>query len=404
MERKTIKKLGTFFTLYIAQSVPMSFFSTVIPVMMRESNFSLIEIGLLQLIKLPWILKFLWSPFVDRSSTTVKDYKRWIISSELVYAVLITSVVFLDYQTNFYTMLGLIIAAFVASATQDIATDALAVLSFSKKDKSLVNSMQSMGSFAGTMIGGGVLLMIFKMAGWSTLLPLLGLFVVVALIPIVLYRGEELPVKKPSERAKKADMIYFFGQKGIYKQVIFLLLYYSGMIGTLAMLKPWLVDLGYDMKEIGIMSGVVGTATGFICSFFSGIIVRKVSRYRARIIFSALIFLVSLYFVGISQVEPTYLMLYGAVVLLWGVYGAATVVVYTSAMDIVRPGREGTDFTIQTVVTHLSGIVAAITAGHIAEWYSYSGLFIFEATIALTSLLYVIFVMKDKRSANEIAR
>ncbi len=52
--------LATFFCLYIAQTIPMSFFSTVIPVMMRQENFSLSAIGLLQLIKLPWILKFLW--------------------------------------------------------------------------------------------------------------------------------------------------------------------------------------------------------------------------------------------------------------------------------------------------------------------------------------------------------
>ena len=81
--------LATFFCLYIAQTIPMSFFSTVIPVMMRQENFSLSAIGLLQLIKLPWILKFLWSPMVDRHAVTTGDYKRWIFSSELIYAGLI---------------------------------------------------------------------------------------------------------------------------------------------------------------------------------------------------------------------------------------------------------------------------------------------------------------------------
>ena len=89
MEQKNkIFNLGTFFCLYIAQTIPMSFFSTVIPVMMRQENFSLSAIGLLQLIKLPWILKFLWSPMVDRHARTTGDYKRWIFSSELIYAVL----------------------------------------------------------------------------------------------------------------------------------------------------------------------------------------------------------------------------------------------------------------------------------------------------------------------------
>ena len=110
--------LATFFCLYIAQTIPMSFFSTVIPVMMRQEDFSLSAIGLLQLIKLPWILKFLWSPMVDRHAVTTGDYKRWIFSSELIYAGLIFAVAFLDFHTDFYTIVALIIISFVASATR----------------------------------------------------------------------------------------------------------------------------------------------------------------------------------------------------------------------------------------------------------------------------------------------
>ncbi|WP_418692521.1 MFS transporter, partial [Alistipes putredinis] len=267
--------LATFFCLYIAQTIPMSFFSTVIPVMMRQENFSLSAIGLLQLIKLPWILKFLWSPMVDRHAVTTGDYKRWIFSSELIYAGLIFAVAFLDFHTDFYTIVALIIISFVASATQDIATDALAVLAFSRKDKSLVNSMQSMGSFGGSMIGGGVLLLLFKQIGWNGLLPCVALFVIAALLPLFFNKGLRIQPKDTHERAKKADVIYFFARRSIWKQIGFLFLYYSGLIGTLAMLKPWLVDLGYDMKEIGVMSGVAGTFVGFLSSFAGGMIVRR---------------------------------------------------------------------------------------------------------------------------------
>lgn len=162
------------------------------------------------------------------------DYKRWIFSSELIYAVLIFAVAFLDFKTDFYTIIALIIVSFIASATQDIATDALAVLSFSRKDKSLVNSMQSMGSFGGSMIGGGVLLLLFKQLGWNSLLPCVALFVIVALLPLLFNRGLEIAPKDTHERAKKADVFYFFAQKNIWKQIGFLFLYYSGLIGTLA--------------------------------------------------------------------------------------------------------------------------------------------------------------------------
>lgn len=375
----------------------MSFFSTVIPVMMRQENFSLSAIGLLQLIKLPWILKFLWSPLIDRHSTTTGDYKRWIFSSELIYAALIFAVAFLDFHTDFYTIVALIIISFVASATQDIATDALAVLSFSRQDKSLANSMQSMGSFGGSMIGGGLLLLLFKQVGWNSLLPCLALFVIIALLPLLFNKGIKIQPKNTHERAKKADVFYFFTQKKIWKQIGFLFLYYSGLIGTLAMLKPYLVDLGYSMKEIGVMSGLAGTAVGAMSSFAGGFIVRRIGRYRARALFSVFVLIACLYFLGLSYIHPTTPLLYGGIFLLWGSYGMATIVVYTTAMDSVRPGREGTDFTVQTVITHLAGMIMAILSGKIADATGYHGLFFFETAIAVLSLLYILIVFKKEK-------
>lgn len=398
IQKEKTFNLATFFCLYIAQSIPMSFFSTVIPVMMRQENFSLSAIGLLQLIKLPWILKFFWSPIVDRHSISTNDYKRWILSSELIYAVLILAVSFLDFKTDFYTIVVLIILSFVASATQDIATDALAVLAFNRKDKSLVNSMQSMGSFGGSMIGSGVLLLLFKQIGWNHLLPCLAVFVLIVLLPLFFNKNIQIQPKKQEERAKKTDIFYFFARKSIWKQIGFLFLYYSGIIGTLAMLRPWLVDLGYDIKEIGMMSGVVGTFIGFLSSFIGGMIIRQIGRHKARILFAIFVFFATLYFFGISYTIPTTPLLYGGIFLLWGSYGMATIVVYTTAMDCVRPGREGTDFTIQTVITHLSGMLMAILSGKIADLIGYHGLFLFETCIALTSLIYIWIVFKQEKN------
>lgn len=398
IQKEKTYNLATFFCLYIAQTIPMSFFSTVIPVMMRQENFSLSAIGLLQLIKLPWILKFLWSPLVDRHTLTTRDYKRWIFSSELIYAILIFAVALLDFKTDFYTILTLIIISFIASATQDIATDALAVLAFNRKDKSLVNSMQSMGSFGGSMIGSGVLLLLFKQIGWNYLLPCLALFVIIALLPLLFNKTIDIQTKDKDQRAKKADVFYFFTRRDIWKQVGFLFLYYSGLIGTLAMLRPWLVDLGYDMKEIGMMSGVAGTFVGFLSSFIGGMIIRKIGRYKARILFAFFVLIATCYFFGLSYTIPTTVMLYGGIFLLWGSYGMATIVVYTTAMDCVRPGREGTDFTIQTVITHLSGMLMAILSGKIADHTGYHGLFLFETTIAFISLIYILTVFRKNKN------
>ena len=74
------------------------------------------------------------------------------------------------------------------------------------------------------------------------------------------------------------------------------------------------------------------------------------------------------------------------IVLLWSAYGMATIVVYTTSMDCVRKGCEGTDFTIQTVLTHLSGLLIAFL----------SGLFIFEVILASISLIYIFYFFRKE--------
>lgn len=402
-------KLFTFLSLYIAQTIPMSFFSTILPVLMRQQDYSLETIGMLQFLKLPWVLKFLWSPAIDRSCHSLTDYKRWIFSSELVYASIILAISFLDLDTNIYTIIILIVFAFTASATQDIATDALAVLSFSKKDKGMVNSMQSVGSFAGAMIGGGVLLLLYHKVGWNQLLPYLAVFVVVALIPLIFFKSKQ--VEEPQKQKKYAaphpdDLLGFFKQAGIWKQILFLFLFYAGLIGTLAMLKPLLVDYGYSMKEIGVMSGVIGTSIGCVGSLTGGFIVRKVGCFVPRIVFAIFILATTIYFyLLVTHFTVNTATLHFGITLLWGSYGMATIVVYTTSMYCVRKGYEGTDFTLQTVITHLSGMLMAAGAGKIAGMYGYANLFLFESCIALTSLLYILVTFKkEKQDETRITR
>ena len=392
--------LPMFFCLYIAQSIPSSFFATALQVMMREANYSLATIGLLQLVKLPWVVKFLWSPLVDRHCLTGRDFRRCIVISECVYALFIILAGHLNIADHLYLIILMVMLSLVASATQDIATDALAILMHSGRDKSMVNSMQSMGSFGGALLGSGVLLLVLHQYGWHVVTPCLGVFVLLMLIPLLWRKDLDIAQKDHRQRARLTDFASFFVQRGIWRQIGFLLLYYASIIGILSMMRPWLVDLGYSMKEIGVMSGIIGTSAAFCASFGAGFIVRRLGIFTARLLFACFILLTTLYFLGLAILgEPTTAMLYGGIVLMWTSYGMATIVVYTSAMECVRPGREGTDFTVQTVLTHLSGIIMAGLSGAVADHFGYHGLFLTEVVIATVSLVYIILLFRKPYAA-----
>lgn len=407
---------------------------------MRQENYSLAMIGLLQLIKLPWIFKFLWAPLVDSFGNSVSNYKRWIFSSELLYAIVILSIGFFDLKFDFKLIITLMLIAFTASATQDIATDAFAIRVLKRKERSLGNSMQSAGSFLGTMAGSGLLLIIYHYFGWNGLLICLAGFVLIALIPLYFYKHQETVDDDPEEAipfhshwfnrrskvrnqaplmrqmhcahghhkklteaehnainqpASLKDIGLFFRQKGIVRRIILLFFFYSGIIGILSLVKPFLVDQGFNIKQIGIISGICGTASGAVSAVFAGFIIRKIGRRNSLYIFAALSLITTLFFVWLLSGNISKMPLYTAVVLLWVTYGMSSVAIYTISMDVVRKGREGTDFTIQIVITHLSGLIITIVSGKLADMLSFKGLVIIESIIAGCVLLSLPFLYRE---------
>jgi len=77
-------------------------------------------------------------------------------------------------------------------------------------------------------------------------------------------------------------MWLFFTQRKIWRQILFLTLFYSGLIGILSSLSPYLVDRGYQMKEIGAMVGIFGVSTGILFAFLAGIFIRKAGKLHSR--------------------------------------------------------------------------------------------------------------------------
>lgn len=393
MTEKKWHKFPVLFSLYIAQSIPMSFFSTVVPVIMRQENYSLASIGLLQLVKLPWILKFLWAPLIDNRARSTRQLKSWILVSELVYAALIFSIAFFNLETDFKFIVILVVIAFIASGTQDIAVDIYAILSLDKSERSLGNSMQSGGSFVGSLIGTGVLLIAYHYYGWTNVLMLLSVFVLIAVLPLFLSK-RQLPAENlDKKRVHLMDILSFFKLKRSFRQVLLLIFYYSGIIGIMAMLKPFLVDLGYNVKEIAFMSGIFGTLVAAISTFVGGFLMRKIGRRSALFIFLIMSFVAGLYFRYISGIEPTALNLYIAIGLVWGAYGLSTVGIYTLSMDKVRNGREGTDFTIQIVITHIGSLLIATLSGKVAHEYGYTGLFNVEIMLSIFAFLILTYAL-----------
>lgn len=104
----------------------------------------------------------------------------------------------------------------------------------------------------------------------------------------------------------------------------------------------------------------------------------------------------ALFFWWIAGGEPSLTHIYIGIFLVWGAYGASSVIIYTTSMDVVRAGAAATDFTLQIVITHLSSLIIAVLSGKVAGMIGYRGLFGVEAGMGILTLLIVLYAMPKK--------
>lgn len=399
MNNNKVINLSTFFCLYLARAIPSTFIMTALQVTMRQHHIGLATIGLLSLVRLPWSLKFIWAPLIDRHCVTVGDFKKLIISTETVFALAIIIVGFLDVANNLMLIIALVLLSTFCASVQNVTNDTLAVNAFSRGDHSAVTSMKSMGRYVGRIFGGGIFIMVLHQYGWHVVVPLLGFVALLLAMPIALNKHIVIKERKDKKRAKITDFYHFFARREVWPQVGFLLLFFIGFDGIMSMFKPWMVDMGFNMKEIGFYNGVIGTSVAFVMAFFAGWWVKRTGlRFAQRVVAIAAI-AVPAYFLFLTYITPSLPLIMTGIVLLRAVEASAAVTVYSTSMDFVRPGREGTDFTIQVVVVHLSGSLISVVAGGVGQWLDYRGLCLIELALSIISVLYIFLKFQKRQEA-----
>jgi MFS family permease len=149
------------------------------------------------------------------------------------------------------------------------------------------------------------------------------------------------------------------------------------------------------------MSGILGTTVAALSALLAGYLIKRIGRRKSMFLFLTVCLVAVTGFWYISWHSFTVVWLYINVCLLWSGYGLATVAIYTTSMDEVRDGREGTDFTIQIVITHLSSLIIAVSSGKLGDLLNYPGLFGIEVVLCLFTFLILFYsVPKVKLNGN----
>lgn len=266
-------------TLYFAEGLPYVAVMTLSLVMYKRMGISNTEIALYtSWLNLPWVIKPLWSPFID----LLKTKRWWIVTMQMLLGAGLAGIAFTIPTDHFFqiTLAVFWLVAF-SSATHDIAADGFYMLGLNSHQQALFVGIRSTFYRFATIAGQGVLIMLAgfleKSSGkidyaWSVT------FFILAGVILALWLYHSFLLPRPSDDCPARSDIHtrnilhgfaetvasFFRKKQASVAILFMLLYRLPEAQLAKMSIPFLLDpaekggLGMTTAQIGLSQGTIG--------------------------------------------------------------------------------------------------------------------------------------------------
>jgi len=377
-------KLGLLGSLYFSQGLPFGFFSQALPVLLRKEGFSLGQIGLSSLLALPWALKFLWAPAVDRCSFgRAGARKSWIVPLQFGSTAILAALAAVP-STSTAVLMAAVLLLNLLAATQDIATDGLAVDMLAPSERGVANGLQVAGYRMGMIVGGGALLILHDRLGASGTFAAMAALAALATFPIVVVRE---PRRPPAAVTQSGRTLHFLRRPGALRLVALIVVYKSGDAFATAMLRPFLADLGLGLGEIGWLLGTFGFVAGLLGALLGGVLVDRVGRKSALVGFGLVQTLAVAGYAMLAATTPGQLALYALCAAEHFAGGMATAALFTCMMDWCSREASATDYTVQASAVVIATGGASALAGFSAQGFGYFAHFWLSAALAFAGAL-----------------
>jgi MFS transporter, PAT family, beta-lactamase induction signal transducer AmpG len=375
--------------LYFAQGLPFGFFTQALPVLLRAEGASLPAVGLSSLLAVPWALKFLWAPLVDRYGNERFGRRRsWLVPLQLASVLCFVVLGVLRPTGVSAVVLAVVLLANLFAATQDVATDALAVRLLPPERRGLGNGLQVGGYRLGMIVGGSALLALFARGGWRATAFAMAALLALASLPLWALR-EPSRSSEPKPGAARPRILQAlastFAEPGMLRWLGVLVTYKAGDALMSVMVRPRLLELEFGLEDLARVMGLGGSLAGLVGALLGGALVQPLGRRRALLAFGALQALSvaahALLTSGSSFGFVTSIVLAEHVA-----GGMATAALFTTMMDRCREAHAATDYTAQSCAVVVANGLAATLSGYVAEALGWTAFFVVAAACCAAAL------------------
>ncbi|MDP2309477.1 MAG: MFS transporter [Pseudomonadota bacterium] len=379
--RTRLQLLAAVVALEAASGMPFGVVNDLVPVWLKVNGVDTAAIGAMTLVGLPWTLKALWAPAVDRVGT----YKSWIAAGLCGAASAVVLLPLLGPTPAL--LIPALLALAIASATQDVAIDGWLVSAVPADEQGRVTGVR-VAAYRGAMaLAGGGAVVIGDKLDWRWAFGAVAILIL-AVLPVVA-RLPAVPRAPPTPAADWLTLLRdWAAQPGTLVLFAFVLLYKLGDSAMAPMVKLFLVDTGLSPTEVGLLSTTAGAVLVAVGAIVGGDVLSRIGMARGVLLLGSLQALSNLGYAAAATSGTrwaAYLASFGESL----TAGLGTAALLALAMRAATGPQAATRFAILTGIVGLTRTLAGSISGVAVARIGYAEWFLVTFLLALPALALV---------------
>ncbi len=406
----------TLCALYVAQGIPWGFITVTFVTYLAAEGVAAKELAiLLTLGTLPWSLKFLWGPVIDRYQYRKMGRRRpWILIAQTGMILVLSSILFIPNPASDVQLIATVFLIYnIFTSLQDVSTDALAVDVLKPHEIEKVNSYMFTSKVIGGMIGGAGLGTIIGFVGIKgAILLQIPILIVIMMVPLLMterpgeklfpwHEDDEIEADAEVEENRSINEIISnvktafslrSTQLGIALSLVLSLSFFLVPILPLLFVR----ELGWSEEKFNVTKGgliLVITMVGYIVGGQLG----KRFGGKSVIIYAALggALLTTIWGLTESWWSSGIFM-----ISIWSirtfVWAMVSINVFSLMMKITWGEVGGTQFTAYMAMMNLSAIIGYQLTDPFASRFDYPTLFLIAAVLETLIIIAALFIDPDE--------
>jgi len=373
--------------------MPLLLTISVLQAWMKEEGMDLTAIGMMALVGLPYTLKFLWAPFLDRFTLPFLGRRRgWLLVAQVALIFSIAGLGSTDPGNNPWMVAFAAFLVTFFSASQDIVVDAYRREDLPDAELGLGSSLYVNGYRVGMLLASGGGLIMADYIPFSMVYLIMAACILPGVLTTLLAPEPELTFGTPKsvKEAVVDPLVEYFKRQGALWILAFILLYKMGDTMASAMTTPFYLDIGFSKTEIGAIVKLFGFWATIAGALIGGVLMLRLGINRSLWIFGFLQAISTACFALLARIGHSVPALSGVIAFENLSSGMGTAAYIAFMASITNKRFTATQYALLTSLMGVPRVLASAPTGFLAKNLGWVNFFIACTLIAIPGVLLLL--------------